>query len=72
MPECRRKGHETGLWYEIKCLEETIAIKEKMGEDAKFERGLLRAFRTDAIARSTSRGQSKSRGLKRKDDQSIG
>ena len=43
--ECHKKGHERGLWYEIKCMEETIELKEKNGKDASFEKEILEAYR---------------------------
>lgn len=39
------KGKERGIWYEIKCVKETIIAKEKDGEDATFERDLLKAWK---------------------------
>jgi len=43
--ECRKKGKERGLWYEIKCLEDAIEAKEKSGKDASFEKMLLKEYR---------------------------
>jgi len=40
-----RKQTGKGLAFEIKCLEESIAIKEKMGKDTKFERELLKSWK---------------------------
>ena len=38
-------GHsERGYRYQIQCIQETIRGKERLGEDASFERGLLRAW----------------------------
>lgn len=45
MPDCYREGYERGLWYEIKCIAETIKGMESRGEDASFEKGILRAFK---------------------------
>lgn len=45
MPVCYKKGREQGLWYEIKCIEETIKIKKQLGKDASFEKGILRAYK---------------------------
>ncbi|GAG55290.1 unnamed protein product [marine sediment metagenome] len=45
MPACYKKGKEQGLWYEIKCLEETIKIKKQLDKDASFEKGILRAYK---------------------------
>lgn len=42
---CKRKGNERGLWYEIKCLEENIALKKTLGKDVRFEESLLRSYR---------------------------
>ena len=44
MPLCYQKGKEQGLWYEIKCIKDTIAILEKLGKDCKFEKGLLKSY----------------------------
>lgn len=41
---CKIKGRERGPWYEIKCVRETIKLKEASGEDASFERGLLKSW----------------------------
>lgn len=43
--ECHIKGKERGLWFEIKCLEDTIKAKEKSGQDAFFEKELLEVYR---------------------------
>jgi len=43
--ECRKKGKERGLWFEIKCLEDTIEAKGKVGKDASFEKEILEAYR---------------------------
>lgn len=42
---CYQKGKEQGLWYEIKCLEDVIILKEKLDKDASFEKGLLKSYR---------------------------
>lgn len=69
---CHAKGKESGIWYEIKCVKETIIAKEKTGEDASFEKGLLRAWskhsgwESATQALSDTRKQSKSRGIRRK------
>jgi len=44
MPECRAKGKEQGVWFEIKCIADVIRSKEARGEDASFERNLLRSW----------------------------
>ncbi len=41
---CYQKGKERGPWFEIKCVRETIMSKEAKGEDATFERNLLKAW----------------------------
>ena len=41
---CKHKGSERGPWYEIKCVRETITLKEAKGQDATFERGLLKSW----------------------------
>lgn len=50
MPDCYRKGKESGLWYEIKTIEDTIRGKEAAGKDATFEKSLLTSFRSFARA----------------------
>ena len=42
---CYRKGFERGLWFELKAITEVIAAKKARGEDASFERELLKAYR---------------------------
>lgn len=41
---CHKRYHETGNWFQIKCVKETILAKEKDGEDASFERNLLKSW----------------------------
>ncbi len=41
---CHQKGKETGAWYEIKCVQDVIREKEAVGENANFERGLLKSW----------------------------
>jgi len=41
---CYQKGKERGPWFEIKCVKEIILSKEIKGEDATFERNLLRSW----------------------------
>ena len=41
---CYQKGRERGPWYEIKCTKAVIVNKEGRGEDASFERELLKAW----------------------------
>ena len=67
---CHQKGRERGPWYEIRCVRNDIIAKEAKGEDAKFERSLLRAWGKqkgweDALQTPRrTRGKSKKRGLK--------
>ena len=42
---CYRKGYEKGLYFEIKCLEDVVASKEKRGVDATFEKDILKSYR---------------------------
>jgi len=42
--ECHQKGRERGSWYEIKCTQDVIRNKEARGEDASFERELLKSW----------------------------
>jgi len=68
--DCHAKGKERGHWYEIECVKNDIIRKEARGEDAKFERSLLRAWghyegwsaASDALG---SLGKSKSRRFNR-------
>ena len=41
---CKAKGSERGAFYEIKCIADVIRSKESRGEDASFERKLLRSW----------------------------
>ena len=41
---CKRKGFERGPWYEIQSVKEVIIAKEVKGEDASFERDLLKSW----------------------------
>ena len=41
---CHQKNKEVGLWFEIKCIKENIALKEKLGKDVSFEKRLLKSF----------------------------
>ena len=43
--ECYLKNKERGLWFEIKCLEDTIEAKEKSGQDVSFEKRILKAYK---------------------------
>lgn len=42
---CYQKGQERGLWYEIKCIQEVVDNKTARGEDCKFEKKLLKAYK---------------------------
>lgn len=42
---CYKKGSERGLWFEIKSIEEIIAIKKDLGKDTSFEKRLLRSYK---------------------------
>ncbi len=44
MPECKTKGKEQGAWFEIKSVADVIKGKESRGEDATFERDLLKSW----------------------------
>ena len=41
---CHLKGKERGNWFEIKCVKEVVTNKEARGEDASFERCLLKSW----------------------------
>ena len=41
---CYQKGKERGPWFEIKCVADTIRAKEAKGQDASFERVLLKSW----------------------------
>lgn len=41
---CYKKGKEQGSWFEIKCVKDTILLKEANGEDASYERSLLKSW----------------------------
>jgi len=44
MGSCYKKGSERGPWFEIQCTREVIISKEAKGEDASYERSLLKAW----------------------------
>ena len=44
MPECKTKGKEQGIWFEIKSVADIIKLKESKCEDATFERELLKSW----------------------------
>jgi len=73
---CKQVGKERGPWFEIKCVKDIIISKEAKGQDAKFERGLLKswskyngyesskqALQECDRARSRTSGESKSGGF---------
>jgi hypothetical protein len=41
---CHTKGKEKGAWFEIECVKNDIIAKEADGEDASFERKLLKSW----------------------------
>ena len=41
---CKRKGFERGPWVAIQSVADVIKSKEARGEDASFERGLLKSW----------------------------
>jgi 5-methylcytosine-specific restriction endonuclease McrA len=41
---CYTRYKERGPWFEIQCVKNDIIAKELDGEDASFERGLLKAW----------------------------
>lgn len=41
---CKTKYKERGAWFEVECIKKDIIAKEADGEDASFERGLLKAW----------------------------
>jgi len=45
MSECHAENREQGKWFEIKTIEDIILAKEIDGEDATFERNLLKSWR---------------------------
>jgi len=40
----KQKGRQRGVAYDIKCVADAIKAKEAVGQDASFERGLLRSW----------------------------
>ena len=44
MPATKAKGRQSGMWFELKSIAETIRIKEANGKDATFERNLLKEW----------------------------
>ena len=42
--DCHKEYHETGNWFQIECVREDIISKEAKGQDASFERSLLKAW----------------------------
>jgi hypothetical protein len=43
--ECHKKYNERGIEFEIKTLEDRAAALEKRGEDASFERLLIKEYK---------------------------
>jgi len=41
-----KKGEEKGAWFQIKCVKDIVRDKEARGEDASFERKLLKSWAT--------------------------
>lgn len=41
---CHKEGEEVGLYYELQCLKECIAITKSLDKPTKFEDGLLKAY----------------------------
>jgi len=41
---CKIKWHETGIWFEIKCIKDVVRNKEARNEDASFGKMLLKSF----------------------------
>ena len=39
-----KKGEEKGIWYQIKCTKDVVRNKEARGEDASFEKNLLKSW----------------------------
>lgn len=44
MPEGKKKGKQQGVWFQIKCVVDVIKSKESRGENATFERDLLKSW----------------------------
>jgi len=42
--DSHKKGEERGNWYQIKCVKDVVRNKEARGEDASFERELLKSW----------------------------
>ena len=65
---CHQKGKERGAWFEIQCVKNDILSKEAKGEDASFERSLLKSWAKypgweDAQNALSSLGKSKPGGV---------
>lgn len=79
---CKTRHKERGAWFEVECVKKDIIAKEADGEDASFERGLLKSWNSyegweitrDALNelskpprnQSDRRGKRKKSGVKRK------
>ena len=44
MPVTKKSGREQGALYQIKTVADNIKLKESLGQDTSYERGLLRAW----------------------------
>jgi len=70
---CYQKGKERGPWFEIKCVRDVIINKAARGENATFERDLLKSWAEypgwemarEFLPPARSPNKSKSRSIKR-------
>jgi len=44
-PVTKARGRQQGGYYEIKCISDVIKAKEAKGQDATFERDLLKSWK---------------------------
>ncbi len=44
MPVTKKNGKQSGTWFEIKSIADIIKGKESSGQDATFERDLLKSW----------------------------
>ena len=51
MTDCHQKGKETGLWYEIKCLEDDLKSPRISVEHRKFLKGILKSYKEELSKR---------------------
>lgn len=61
---CHQKGREKGRWFEIESVKQVIINKEARGEDATFERNLLKEWAKyegwqDAVPRIATKSNSR-------------